>query len=67
MEACERGRAALHLRPRGMKRACERNENGNKQLQELQSQVHLTTTEVMQKQQRLHDEALEAQVIPRIH
>ena len=32
------------------------------QLQELQSQVHLTTTEVMQKQQRMHDEALEAQV-----
>ena len=32
------------------------------QLQELQSQVHLTTTEVMQKQQRLHDNALEAQV-----
>lgn len=32
------------------------------QLQELQSQVHLTTTEVMQKQQRLHDDALEAQV-----
>jgi predicted outer membrane protein len=37
------------------------------QLQELQSQVHLTTTEVMQKQQRMHDEALEAQVIPRIY
>ena len=35
MEASERGRAALHLRPRGMKRACERDENGNKQLQEL--------------------------------
>jgi hypothetical protein len=33
------------------------------QLQELQSQVHLTTTEVMHKQQRLHDEALEAQVL----
>lgn len=25
----------MHLRPRGMKRACERDENGNKQLQEL--------------------------------
>ena len=33
------------------------------QLHELQSQVHVTTTEVMQKQQRMHDEALEAQVL----
>jgi hypothetical protein len=35
MEACERGAAAATLRTRGMIRACERDENGDKQLEEL--------------------------------
>jgi len=32
------------------------------QIQELKNQVHLTTTDVMQQQQRMHDDAMQAQV-----
>ncbi len=34
---------------------------------ELQSQVHVTTTEVLQKQQVMHEEAMAAQVLQRFH